>query len=449
MKKLFFTLILAALPAVCAAAGKVPAARAESAPLPAYPAGEARPRFLVASFSGVISPVAAEYLAEAVGRANAGADALVIRLDTPGGLDLAMRDIIKEMMAAKVPVIVYVSPSGARAASAGVFIGMAANVLAMAPGTNIGAAHPVMLGASGVSESKDDKKDPMESKVLNDASAYLKSISAQRGRNADWALKAVSKSDSVTADEAVKLNVADFVASDMDDLLARLDGREIAGFGSFRAKGAALEFFEQTRRQKFLSTISDPNVAMILMSVGAAGILIELYNPGLILPGIAGALSLITAFYSFHTLSANFAGVLFILLGIILFFAEWHVASYGLLTTGGIISLVMGVMMLFKGVPTMGIGVTLSVLLSTVGGLLLIALLIGIVVLRAQLRKVETGAESLIGQKGKAKTAISASGKVFIQGELWDAVSSSGEIAEGSSVKVESMAGLVLTVSKL
>lgn len=427
---------------------------------------------VAATFSGVISPVSAEYLSQMVDKAEeADAAALVISLDTPGGLDLSMREIIKKIMASKVPVVLYVSPSGARAASAGVFIAMASDVVAMAPGTNIGAAHPVMIGSSGPESSsplsglkkKDEEKEgakktmkgleasektPMEEKVVNDASAYIMALAQEKGRNAQWAVSAVTSSKSIPAEEAVKLKVADLIAADMNDLLAKLDGREIPKKGVLKTRGAEIIRYEPTRRQKFLAAVTDPNVAMILMSVGAAGIFIELYSPGLILPGIVGALSFILAFYSFQTLSANMAGLLLMALGLLLFIAEIKVMSYGLLTVGGIISVVLGALMLFKTTATLGLSISASVLASSVGGLLLVTLFILWIVVRAHSRKVVTGAESMLGARGVAKTEFSPAGTVLIAGELWDAVSVSGPIEAGAPVVVERMDGFVLKVRK-
>ena len=432
---------------------------------------EVRKPVVSATFSGIISPVSAEYLAQMVDKAEAAdAAALVINLDTPGGLDLSMREIIKKIMGSKVPVVLFVSPSGARAASAGVFIAMASDVVAMAPGTNIGAAHPVMIGGSAPESSpipglgkKEDKKDeskktmkgqdkapgtPMEEKVLNDATAYIKALAQERGRNAEWAASAVTSSKSIPAEEAVKLKVADLVAADLSDLLAKIDGRVIAKKGVLKTKGAPIINYEPSVRQKFLAAITDPNVAMILMSVGAAGIFIELYNPGLILPGIVGALSLIVAFYAFQTLSANLAGLLLMLLGLVLFIAEVKVMSYGLLTVGGVIAVILGALMLFKTSAIMGVSVATSVLASSVGGLLLVTLFILWIVVRAQARKVVTGAESMAGAKGTAKTALSPAGTVFVEGELWDAISLDGNIEQGAAVLVDKLDGFVLKVRR-
>jgi len=435
---------------------------------------EAQRPVVAATFSGVISPVAAEYMAQMVDKAEAAnAAALVISLDTPGGLDLSMREIIKKIMASKVPVVLYVSPAGARAASAGVFIAMASDVVAMAPGTNIGAAHPVMIGGSGpesssplpsLSKKKEEEKDgskktmkgpegsgstPMEEKVVNDASAYIMALAQEKGRNAEWAVSAVTSSKSIPAEEAVKLKVADLLAADLNDLLTKIDGRVIAKKGVLKTRGAEIIRYEPSRRQKFLSAIVDPNVAMILMSVGAAGIFIELYNPGLILPGIVGALSLIMAFYAFQTLSANLAGLLLMALGLLLFIAEIKVMSYGLLTVGGIIAVILGALMLFKTTATLGLSISASVLASSVGGLLLVTLFILWIVVRAHARKVVTGAESMAGARGVAKTEVSTAGTVLVSGELWNAVSVSGPIEQGSPVVVDKMDGFVLKVRKV
>ncbi|MDO8803495.1 MAG: nodulation protein NfeD [Elusimicrobiota bacterium] len=405
---------------------------------------------LVAPYSGVITPAAAEFISEAVDKVNGpgGADLLVIALDTPGGLDSSMRVIIQKMLASKKPVAVYVSPQGARAASAGVFISMASPLVAMAPGTNIGAAHPVMMGAipEGLGVKGDKKKEPMEEKVLNDASAYIKSIAQKTGRNVEWAMKAVAKSDSISAEEAVKNGVADFMAADLNAFLAGADGWKAGDFGTLRTVRPAVEYFRQTRRQKFLATITDPNIAMILMSLGAAGLFIELYNPGLILPGVVGAVSLVLAFYSFQTLSANFAGIALMLLGFVFFIAEIKVLSHGLLTLAGAASILLGGLMLFNQPSMGGLSVSMSMLLSTIVGLIAVVAAVAYIALRAQLRKVVTGIESLTDKKGLAKTALTPKGKVLVEGELWDAESVSGDVPEGASVHVTAVEGFKIRV---
>ncbi|MFA6030000.1 MAG: nodulation protein NfeD [Elusimicrobiota bacterium] len=417
------------------------------------PAKTAPPKALVATFSGVISPVASEYLVEAVAEAERrGSDLLVIELDTPGGLDLSMRGIVKGIFAARVPVVVYVQPSGGRAASAGVFITMAAHVAAMAPGTNIGAAHPVMIGGGGgglPGGKKEEADKTMETKVASDASAYIKSIAHRRGRNETWAFEAVTKSTSIASSEAVAMKVVDLEAPSLEDLLKAIDGRKLADFERpLRSAGAELERWPMTRRQRWLAALSDPNVAMILMSLGAGGLFIELYHPGLILPGVVGAVSLILAFYSFETLSASYAGVLLILAGFVFFLLEIKVTSYGMLALGGVAATLLGVLMLFRHHALGGLGVSWDVLGGTLGGLLGLVAFLSWIVMRAYRRPVATGSEALVGAEGHAAGALAPAGKVAIGGELWDARSESGEIPDGAAVVVSSVVGLHLTVRR-
>ncbi len=411
----------------------------------------------VAPYSGPITPVSAEFLVDAVRRLNAdgGADMLVIALDTPGGLDASMREIIKEMLASKKPVAVYISPQGARAASAGVFIAMASPLVAMAPGTNIGAAHPVMLGSvpspsdMGSRNEKGKKKSsPLEDKVLNDASAYIKSITQKTGRNVKWSVDAVKKSNSVSAEEAVKAGVADFMAADLDELFAKADGFKAGGFGTLSVKKPSVARFEQTRRQKFLAAVTDPNIAMILMSLGAAGLFIELYNPGLILPGVVGGISMLLAFYSFQTLSASFAGVGLILLSFMFFIAEIKVMSYGLLTVGGVISMTLGSLMLFREPSLGGLSISMETILANVIGVVAVTALLAWIVIKAQMRKVVTGIESLEGKRALAKTALSPKGKVLVEGELWDAELASGSAEAGEELVVQKVDGFHITVRR-
>lgn len=411
-------------------------------------------KVLVATYSGVIIPIAAEYISQAADKAvSENYDMLLIRLDTPGGLDLSMREIIKKILSSKIPVGVFISPKGARAASAGVFITMASHAAAMSPGTNIGAAHPVMIGAGDLADIKNKKekndKSPMEEKVLNDASAYIKSIAQQKGRNVEWAVKAVTKSDSISAAEAAEKKVVDFVAEDLNDFFNKLNGRNLAGFGKIKSENPQTDFFDMSKRQNFLATITDPNIAMILMSIGAVGIFIELYNPGLILPGIVGAISMILGFYSFQTLSANFAGLALILLGFIFFLIEIKVMSYGLLTIGGIVSVILGTVVLFKNPQISGISVSPDILIVNLLGILAVAAFLAWIVLKSQMRKPAAGIESLAGKKGLAKTALSPKGKVLVEGELWEAESVSGEISEGEEVKVREVKGFKITVTKI
>ena len=422
---------------------------------------KAENKILVATYTGIIIPVTSEYLQSAIEKAYLeNYKAIIIRLDTPGGLSTSMRVIIKSIMNSKVPVILYVSPSGASATSAGVFIVLASHVAVMSPGTNIGAAHPVMIGGGGgipiPGKAKEDKKsekakgqmDIMSEKVLKDSSAYVKSIAQQRGRNVNWAIKAVTESDSISAREAVKLNVIDFMASDLDDLLKKLHNRTIPQFGKISVKNTKLDYFDLTSRQKFLAVIANPNVAMILMSLGAAGLFIEMYNPGLILPGVVGAVSLVLGFYSFHTLSANFAGVLLIMLGMLFFIAEIKVISYGLLSVGGIISVILGVIMLFSGSAGSGIGISYSIVASSIAILIAVTFILGYIVLRAQRRRTVTGSESLPGRIAMSQSVLNPNGKVFIDGEIWNARCVEGEIPANTQVEIIEVKGFELTVKK-
>ena len=311
---------------------------------------------------GIVNPVMSEYIIKSIEEAKgAGASLVVIELDTPGGLDLSMRDIVKTLLASPVPVAVYVAPSGSRAASAGVFITMAADIAAMAPGTNIGSAHPVAINGKEMDET-------MVTKVKNDAASYIKSIAAKRGRNAQWAEKAVRESVNITASEALELKVIDLMAKDTQTLLALLDGRSIKFDGKDRTlklAGARRVSVEMGLRHRILDAITNPNVAYVLMMIGMVGLYFELSSPGAIFPGVIGAICIILAFYSFQTLPVNYAGLLLIGLGAAFFVIELSVTSFGLLTIAGIISFTLGSLMLFDS-PLPFMRVSLSVILPTV-----------------------------------------------------------------------------------
>ena len=417
---------------------------------PQAPDRPAAPRVLVASYAGTINPASAEYMQSAVAAAERqNCAALVIQLDTPGGLDLSMRDIVKAILSATVPVIVYVAPAGARAASAGVFITMAAHVAAMAPGTNIGAAHPVQLGGmpGGKEGGKEDKV--MEGKVTNDAVAYLQAIASRRGRNEAWSAEVVARSTSVVSAQAVRLRVVDLEAASLEALLAKVDGMQMPDFKGrpLRTRGAQVVVFEMTGRQKLLAAVADPNIAMILMTLGVSGLLIELYSPGLILPGIVGVVSLVLAFYSFQTLSASLAGILLIMLGFLLYVLELKVHSYGLLALSATASILFGAMMLFRNSGG-GISLSWSVLASTLGTLVVLMGMLLFIAARVFARRSKTGAEGLIGQTGTAETDLSPDGKVALGGELWKARSLEGDIPAGVVVKVEGADGLTLKVRR-
>ena len=395
---------------------------------------------VLARYEGVINPVAAEYVHDVLSFAEQEqAQAFILRLDTPGGLDTSMRSIVKDFTMARVPVVVFVSPSGARAASAGVFLTMAAHVGAMAPGTNIGAAHPVALGG--------EMDKTMKEKAENDAAAYLKSIAEQHARNVRWAEDAVRKSVSATEKEALKLNIIDLIAADVPMLLQDLDGRRIvlaSGPVILKTKGATTREFELGWRLEMLKALSDPNVAYLLMTLGMIGLLAELYNPGAILPGIVGGISLILAFYAFQSLPISYAGVLLLLFGLVLFILEATVTSFGLLAIGGVLSMLLGSLMLIK-TDAPFLQLSFSVILPVVVVFTLGALLIVTAGIRAIRRQPLTGQEGMIGLTGIARTTLNPQGRVFVRGELWEAASNE-PVQPGEAVVVTSVEGLRLRV---
>ena len=399
---------------------------------------------LLATYDGVINPVAAEYLHDALASAQESkAQALIIRLNTPGGLDTSMRLIIKDITGATIPVVVYVSPSSGRAASAGVFITMAAHVATMAPGTNIGAAHPVAMGGGEMDTA-------MKEKVENDSVAYIKSIAEQRGRNVAWAEDAVRKSVSVTEREALKLKIVDLVAENMPALLKQLDGRTISlqsGPTVLHTADADVREFPMGLRLELLKTLSDPNIAYLLMTIGTIGIMAELYNPGAILPGIVGAISLILAFYSLQSLPVNYAGVLLFLLGVIFFILEANVTSYGLLAIGGVVAMLLGSMMLIK-TDVEFLQISWSVILPVVALTAAFSLVMVGMGVRAMRRRPATGREEMVGLVGIVKTALTPHGQLAVHGELWEAISDR-PLQPGDKAEVVRVEGLRLYVKPL
>ncbi len=396
---------------------------------------------MVLRFDGVINPIAAEYMVGKIKKATEEKDrAIIIQLDTPGGLDTSMRIIVKEILNSRIPVVVYVAPSGSRAASAGTFILMAANIAAMAPGTNIGAAHPVNMGGGKMDRT-------MMKKVENDAVAYIRSIAERMGRNADWAEDAVRKSVSISEKEAKELGVIDLIAENIDELIQGIDGKEVkteTGKTIISTKGVKIRYVDMDMRQRILSALSNPNIAYILMLLGMVGLYFELSNPGLILPGVVGGISLILAFYAFHTLPINYAGLALILLGLILFIAEIKVTSYGLLTVGGIISMVLGSLMLIDtDVPYLRI--SWSVILPTVSATALFSVLILGLVVKSHRTRPVSGIDGLIGAEGIARTNIEPGGEIFIHGEIWKA-ESGDMIKKGDKIIVEKIDGLKVRV---
>ena len=399
---------------------------------------------LLATYDGVINPVSAEYLNDALASAQESkAQALIIRLNTPGGLDTSMRLIIKDITGATVPVVVYVSPSSGRAASAGVFITMAAHVATMAPGTNIGAAHPVAMGGG-------EMDNTMKEKVENDSVAYIKSIAEQRGRNVAWAEDAVRKSVSVTEREALKLKVIDFVADDIPGLLKQLDGRTISlpsGPTVLHTANAAVREFPMGFRLELLKTLSDPNIAYLLMTIGTIGIMAELYNPGAILPGIVGAISLILAFYSLQSLPVNYAGVLLFLLGVVFFILEATVTSYGLLAIGGVVAMLLGSMMLIK-TDVEFLQISWAVILPVVALTAVFSLFMVGMGVKAMRRRPATGREEMVGLVGIVQTALTPHGQLAVHGELWEAISDR-PLQPGDKAEVVRVEGLRLYVKPL
>jgi membrane-bound serine protease (ClpP class) len=379
-----------------------------------------------------------DFLKKAIQKASdEDAACLIIQLDTPGGLSESMREIVMAILGSKVPVVVYVSPSGARAASAGVLITMAADIAAMAPATNIGAAHPVGLGGK-------DLDGAMSAKVVNDMVASATSIAQKRGRNVEWAEKAVRESVSVTETEALKQNVIDIVAKDLDDLIAQINGRKLPDKGTLELDPSKRRVLEETLRTKILKTISNPNIAFILLMIGLAGLYFELSHPGAIFPGVIGGIAIVLAFFALQTLPVNYAGILLILLAVVFFIMEMKITSYGLLSVAGVSSLLLGSLMLFEG-DSPELRLSLKVLLPTI--ILISGFFVGVaaLVFKAQVTKPRTGAGGLVGEIGVVKKALIPDGKVFVHGELWHATAAT-TLEPGTRVRVIKVENLVLEV---
>jgi membrane-bound serine protease (ClpP class) len=395
---------------------------------------------------GIINPATAKFIIDSIDEATQqGAQCLIIQLDTPGGLMDSMRMIVKKELASTIPIIVYVAPSGARAASAGVFVTMAANIAVMAPSTHIGAAHPVTLGGGEGKESK-----TMTEKIVNDTVSYIKTIAKNRGRNVDWAEKAVVKSVSITEEEAVKLNVVDFISPDLQSLLTKIDGKVVKFNGVTRTlhtKGVQPKPIQMSWREKLLDIISNPTIAYIFLMLGIYGIFFELSSPGAILPGVVGGIFLILAFYALQMLPVNYAGLALILFAIILFIAEIKVVSHGLLAVGGVISLLLGSMMLFQS-PVEYMRVSLSVIIPAVMVSAAFFIFAVTKAINARLQKPTTGMEGLVGETGIATTSISQEGKVSIHGEFWNVISDQN-IERGEKVQVIGVTNLKLKVKKI
>jgi len=404
-------------------------------------ASAAKGDIYIVKVADAISPGTAEFIKNSIEKAEAEeAACIIIELDTPGGLAESMRLIIQDILGSQVPVVVYVSPAGARAASAGVMITMAADIAAMAPSTNIGAAHPVGAGGKDISGK-------MSEKVINDMVAHAKSVAEERGRNKEWVEQAIRESVSVTETEALKENIIDLIAKDTDDLIQQLKGRKIKGKGVITLDKAEKVIVKPSLRTKILKTISNPNIAYILLMIGFAGLYFELSHPGAIFPGVIGGIALVLAFFALQTLPVNYAGILLIILAIIFFIMEMKISSYGLLSVAGIVSLLLGSLMMFKDTgPDMRL--SLKVLLPTIILISGFFVFVAGLVFRAQMAKPRTGTKGLVGEIGMVKKALTPEGKVFVHGELWNAKAEKA-IDEGAKVRVVNVVNLMLEVELL
>ena len=406
-------------------------------------AQEAAPHVDLIVVDGSINPAVDDFIRESLGRAKAnGSRALIIQLDTPGGLLSSTQAIVKDLLGAPVPVIVYVAPSGAGAGSAGVFITMAAHIAAMAPGTNIGAAHPVAGGGQEV-------KGVMGEKIENFTASFSETIAQRRGRNTEWAIQAVRKSVSITESEALKKNVIDIVARDIDDLLKQAHGRKVDVEGRFeplKLERVRIVRHEMSLKQTILNALADPNIAYLLMMAGILGLYMEFSHPGVIFPGVAGAICLLLALTAFHVLPINYAGLALILLGIALLIGEAFAPSFGVLGIGGMIALALGSFFLFD-TESSDLAVDRSIIITTVATLGAVVLAVSYLVFRAQKAKPALGYEGLVGEIGEVRARLSPMGKVFVHGEYWNAESDT-EIEVGEKVEVIGSRGMVLKVRR-
>jgi membrane-bound serine protease (ClpP class) len=408
----------------------------------------ASPTIVIVTADGVINPVLADYIARGIEEAeDMNATACIILLDTPGGLDTAMRDIVQEIVNARIPVVVYVSPSGARAASAGAFITIAAHVAAMAPSTAIGAASPVSISSEGEVEMS----ETMQDKVMNDAAALIRGLAETHGRNVEWAEQAVREAVSANETEALKLNVIDVVAADVDDLVTKLDGWEATLLGgavvTMETQDATIHYVDMSWMESFLFAITDPNIAYVLLSLATLGLFVEISNPGLIVPGVAGGICLILALYSLGNLPVNITGILLVAGAFGLFIAEVFTETFGLFTAGGITALVLGSLILFKGGPLFKVN---PWLVGTIA--FIIALAIAFIITRVvagHRRQPSTGREELIGKTAVVKAPLVPEGMVLYKGERWTAVSEEGPIELNEQVIIDRVDSLKLYVSRL
>jgi len=393
-----------------------------------------------------IHPACADYIHSGVEKAKKeNAECLIVRLNTPGGLLTSTRQIVKDFLESPIPIVVYVSPSGSQSASAGVFITMAANIAAMAPGTNIGAAHPVSM--QGAQDSV------MMGKATNDAAAFIRTISEKRKKNVQWAEDAVLKSVSITEREALKKNVIDLIAKDVGDLLEKINGEQVEtsqGIKIINTKNAEVIYIEMTLAERILSILSDPNFAYILLMLGIYGLFFELYNPGAILPGVIGGICLILAFYSLSTLPVNYAGLALIIFAVVLFVLEIKVVSHGILSIGGIISLLLGSMMLIKEESVLeAMEISMNIIILVVILTALFFLFAITFAIKAQRKKPVTGPEGIVGETGIAFSSLKPNGEVKVHGEIWNAESIDGEIKKGEEILITKITNLKLFVKRI
>ena len=412
----------------------------------AQPDESSAPHVDLIVIDGSINPAVDDFIRESITRAKSnGARALIIQLDTPGGLLSSTRTIVKEMLSAQVPIMVHVAPSGAGAGSAGVFITMAAHIAAMAPATNIGAAHPVAGGGQEV-------KGVMGEKIENFTASFSETIAQKRGRNTEWAIEAVRRSVSITETDALKKKVIDIIAKDIDDLLKQADGRKVDLDGrmtTLSIKGVNVVRHEMSLKQKIVNAIADPNIAYMLLMAGILGLYMEFSNPGVMFPGVTGAICLVMALISLQLLSFNYAGLILILLGIALLIGEAFMPSFGILGIGGVISLALGSFLLFD-TPNSDLTIDRTIIYTAVATMASLVLAIGYLVFRSQKAKPTLGMDGLIGEIGEVRAKLSPSGKVFVHGEYWNAhTQTDGQIDVGDKVQIVGYDGMNLKVKRL
>lgn len=412
----------------------------------AQPDDSSAPHVDLIVIDGSINPAVDDFIRESIARAKSnGARALIIQLDTPGGLLSSTRTIVKDLLSAEVPIMVYVAPSGAGAGSAGVFITMAAHIAAMAPATNIGAAHPVAGGGQEV-------KGVMGEKIENFTASFSETIAQKRGRNTEWAIEAVRRSVSITETDALKKKVIDIIAKDIDDLLKQADGRKVDLDGrmtTLSIKGVNVVRHEMSLKQKIVNAIADPNIAYMLLMAGILGLYMEFSNPGVMFPGVTGAICLVMALISLQLLSFNYAGLILILLGIALLIGEAFMPSFGILGIGGVISLALGSFLLFD-TPNSDLTIDRTIIYTAVATMASLVLAIGYLVFRSQKAKPTLGMDGLIGEIGEVRAKLSPSGKVFVHGEYWNAqTQTDGQIDVGDKVQIVGYDGMNLKVKRL